>query len=69
MNSASHSFLFSFIVQGENESADANVLVNPSDDWCKQETSVRENVAKHLGQEKIDAVLNMAGNFSRTVFR
>ena len=50
-----------FFLQGENANADANVLVNPSDDWCKQESFVKEGVARHLGQEKIDAVLNMAG--------
>ena len=50
-----------FYLQGENANADANVLVNPSDDWCKQESFVKEGVARHLGQEKIDAVLNMAG--------
>jgi hypothetical protein len=37
------------------------VLVNAGDDWCSQETSVKAGVAEHLGQDKIDAVINMAG--------
>ena len=49
--------------QGENANADANVLVNPNDDWLKQESFVKDGVAQHLGQDKIDAVLNMAGNY------
>jgi hypothetical protein len=54
--------LFFYADQGENSNADANVLVNPSDGWLEQESYVKDGVAQHLGQDKIDAVLNMAGN-------
>lgn len=50
-----------FNLQGTNDHADVNVIVNPSDDWVKQESMVRSGVAEHLGQDKVDAVLNMAG--------
>ena len=46
-----------------NDEADANVLVNPKDDWLVQEVAVTEAVQKHLGGQKLDSVLNMAGNF------
>ena len=47
--------------KGTNDHADVNVLVDPRDDWVKQESTVRNEVARHLGQEKIDAILNIAG--------
>lgn len=52
------------IDMGENSNADANVLVNPSDGWLEQESYVKDGVAQHLGQDKIDAVLNMAGGWA-----
>ena len=46
-----------------NDEADVNVLVNPKDEWLVQELAVTEAVQKHLGGQKLDSVLNMAGNF------
>jgi dihydropteridine reductase len=40
------------------------VLVNPNDDWVKQESTVKTGVAGFLEGEKIDAVLNMAGGWA-----
>jgi len=47
-----------------NDEADANVLVNPKDDWLVQELTVAEAVQKHLGGHKLDSVLNMAGGWA-----
>ena len=46
-----------------NDEADVNVLVNPKDDWLVQELAVTEAVQKHLGGQKLDSVLNMAGDY------
>lgn len=50
-----------------NDEADANVLVNPKDDWLTQETVVTDAVQKLLGDagaKKLDSVLNMAGGWA-----
>jgi len=47
-----------------NEEADVNVAVNPKDDWVTQEAAVTEGVKKHLGTQKLDSVLNMAGGWA-----
>merc|ERR1712107_692000 len=47
-----------------NEEADVNVLVNPDDDWTTQETKVCEAVASKLAENKVDAVINMAGGWA-----
>ena len=44
-----------------NDEADVNVTVNPKEDWVTQEAQVTEGVQKHLGTQKLDSVLNMAG--------
>ena len=45
-----------------NDEADENVLVNPKDDWLTQESVVTEGVQKCVGGQKLDSILNMAGN-------
>jgi len=47
-----------------NDHADANVLVNPKDDWLAQEVFVTAEVQKLLGVQKLDSVLNMAGGWA-----
>ena len=47
-----------------NEDADSNVIVDPNDDWTTQESKVLEQVAKSLGDNKVDAIINMAGNYT-----
>merc|ERR1711976_215462 len=47
-----------------NEEADVNVLVNPDDDWTTQVTKVCEAVASKLAENKVDAVINMAGGWA-----
>ena len=49
-----------------NDEADVNVTVNPKEDWVTQEAQVTEGVQKHLGTQKLDSVLNMAGNWIKT---
>jgi hypothetical protein len=44
-----------------NDSADANVIVDSSLDWGKQEELVCGEVDKILKGEKLEAILNMAG--------
>ena len=45
-----------------NKDADANVIVDPTTDWCCQEQYVTSNVEKHLKDEnKLDSIINMAG--------
>ena len=45
-----------------NQDADANVIVDPTTDWCCQEQCVTSNVEKHLKDEnKLDSIINMAG--------
>ena len=51
-----------------NDAADANVIVNPADEWTKQEEHVCAEVAKAVGEgDKLEAVINMAGK-ERTLF-
>ncbi len=48
-----------------NDTADANVLVDPADDWLKQEAHVCAEVAKVVGSgNKLEAVINMAGGWA-----
>ena len=45
-----------------NQDADANVIVDPTTDWCCQEQYVTSNVEKLLKDEdKLDSIINMAG--------
>ena len=50
-----------------NDQSDANVLVNPKDDWLAQEVFVTAEVQKLLGVQKVDSVLNMAGKHKQPV--
>ena len=50
-----------------NDEADVNVLVNPKDDWLAQESAVTEAVQKHLGVQKFDSILNMAGKYQKSI--
>lgn len=47
-----------------NEAADVNVLVDPSLSWTEQETFVCKNVAEKLGDNKVSAIINMAGGWA-----
>ena len=45
-----------------NDEADKNVLVNPSDDWLKQESFILEQVSSLMQSGSVfDSILNMAG--------
>lgn len=48
----------------ENEEADANIIVNPNIDWQQQHESVLKNVASVLGDNKVDAVICVAGGWA-----
>ena len=41
------------------------MTVNPKDDWVTQEAAVTVGVKKHLGAQKLDSVLNMAGKVTK----
>ena len=45
------------------------MTVNPKDDWVTQEAAVTEGVKKHLGPQKLDSVLNMAGKVAVEIFK
>ena len=45
-----------------NDTADENVLVDPNLSWTEQEGFVCKSVAQHLQENKVEAIINMAGN-------
>ena len=47
-----------------NEQADANVVVGVSDSWSHQAEFVEGKVAEVLGDEKVDAVVCVAGGWA-----
>lgn len=47
-----------------NDEADVNVLVNPKDEWLTQESVVTQAIQKHVGSQKVDSILNMAGGWA-----
>nr|ACO15211.1 Dihydropteridine reductase [Caligus clemensi] len=48
-----------------NEKADANVIVDVTQDWCAQEQSVISDVSKVLSDgSKLDAIINVAGGWA-----
>eukprot|EP00095_Tigriopus_kingsejongensis_P012096 maker-scaffold702_size109376-snap-gene-0.22 protein:Tk12096 transcript:maker-scaffold702_size109376-snap-gene-0.22-mRNA-1 annotation:"dihydropteridine reductase" len=47
-----------------NEEANENVLVDPKIDWMSQEALVTGEVQKKLGEDKVDAIINMAGGWA-----
>nr|XP_033785928.1 dihydropteridine reductase [Geotrypetes seraphini] len=48
----------------ENEKANANVLVKTSDSFTEQTDQVTADVGKLLGEEKVDAILCVAGGWT-----
>lgn len=48
----------------ENETADANILVDRDADFVAQETAVLSQVAAALKGEKLDAVICVAGGWA-----
>ena len=47
-----------------NEEADANVVVKPAASWGDQEHEVSTRVAETLGEDKVDAILCVAGGWA-----
>ncbi|XP_052773147.1 dihydropteridine reductase-like [Mya arenaria] len=47
-----------------NEQADGNVVVKPGDSWTEQEEDITKNVETLLGDNKLDAVLCVAGGWA-----
>ena len=47
-----------------SESADANVVLNLDDSWADQKHSVSECVHAALGDDKLDAVICVAGGWA-----
>jgi len=47
-----------------NEQADGNVLVKPEASWTEQEEDITKNVEVLLGDNKLDAVLCVAGGWA-----
>ncbi|XP_015906841.1 dihydropteridine reductase [Parasteatoda tepidariorum] len=47
-----------------NEEAHANVVVKPSESWTEQESEVISGVSKILNNEKVDAVICVAGGWA-----
>jgi hypothetical protein len=47
-----------------NEDADANVVVAPSESWIDQETTIRGKIDELVGENKLDAVLCVAGGWA-----
>ena len=47
-----------------NELADGNVIVKPGDSWTEQEEEIAKLVEGMLGENKLDAVLCVAGGWA-----
>ncbi|XP_076470164.1 dihydropteridine reductase-like [Babylonia areolata] len=47
-----------------NEEADANIVVKPAASWTDQEQEVSTRVAETLGDDKVDAILCVAGGWA-----
>jgi hypothetical protein len=47
-----------------NEQADGNVIVKPSESWTEQHESITQNVETLLGENKVDAILCVAGGWA-----
>lgn len=50
-----------------NDEASASVVVDPTLDWCSQEQAVRSGVSQQLQEDKVDAVINMAGKYCPSI--
>lgn len=47
-----------------NDEADANIIVNPNDTWLEQEKHVCSNMLGTLAEDKVEAIINMAGGWA-----
>ena len=47
-----------------NEQADGNIIVKPGDSWTQQEEDIVKNVETILGENKLDAILCVAGGWA-----
>ncbi|GBO04871.1 Dihydropteridine reductase [Araneus ventricosus] len=47
-----------------NEEANANVIVKPNESWVDQESEVLSGVQEVLNQEKVDALICVAGGWA-----
>lgn len=47
-----------------NEDADANIVVKPAASWGEQDQEVSARVAETLGDDKVDAILCVAGGWA-----
>nr|KAG5699018.1 hypothetical protein BaRGS_025412 [Batillaria attramentaria] len=47
-----------------NEEADANIVVKPASSWEEQDQAVTSRVAETLGDDKVDAILCVAGGWA-----
>jgi len=47
-----------------NDDANANIVLEPSESWVDQESSVKSRVGEVLGVDKVDAVLCVAGGWA-----
>ncbi|XP_060575834.1 dihydropteridine reductase-like isoform X1 [Ruditapes philippinarum] len=47
-----------------NEQADGNVIVKPNESWTEQHESITQNVETLLGENKVDAILCVAGGWA-----
>lgn len=52
------------IDMNSNDNANANVIVKPSDSWVQQETEVVSGVKSILNDDKVDAVICVAGGWA-----
>lgn len=48
----------------ENDTADANIIVNRDANWVEQESTVLAKVESALNGEKLDAVICVAGGWA-----
>lgn len=47
-----------------NEEANANFLINPESSWTEQNESINNQVASAIGDEKLDAIVCVAGGWA-----
>ena len=47
-----------------NEQADGNIIVKPDNSWTEQEEAIAKSVESILGENKLDAILCVAGGWA-----
>lgn len=47
-----------------NDTADENIIVTPSESWNDQEKLVKDGVASALSENKVDAIICVAGGWA-----